>query len=542
MSDSADSSASRLPQKGTADISGRQLGDYRLLRKLGSGAMAEVYLAEQISLGRNVAFKVLKAELATDATYVERFLREARAAAALVHPNIVGVYEVGQSEGIHYIAQEYVQGQNLAELLSRSGPPELVVAVAIMRQVSAALAKAGAAGIVHRDIKPENLMLAGTGEVKVTDFGLARAAEASSQPQLTQDGMTMGSPLYMSPEQIEGKPLDPRSDIYSFGVTSYQMLSGQPPFRGDSSLNVALQHLRIEPERLENVCQDLPPGLCRIVHRMLAKDPKQRFAHGIEILRELKDLDIPGLESDWPEELEQFNTTEMASLADARAAATQQLSAVMASEQKTRRLTRQPFFWVAISIALLLGLLLGWPSAEPPLLSADIPTGIERMPSGEAQYLYAMHLGTEGGWQSVIEHFPEDEHHVRLARKQLAELYLNQDRRYEALKIFNIFENFTRQDDMGLEYRAYGLAGGYVIMVLDQEMDAAGKQFAALWPLRDRLKKFDRGMTRRVYQLARKNRRMVDKKQHAEIDGWLKRHTQSDSDAVSEEGQGGSAG
>ena len=182
MADSSDSAASPSPQRGAADLAGRTLGDYRLLRSLGRGAMAEVYLAEQLSLGRNVAFKVLKSDLATDATYVERFLREARAAAALVHPNIVQVYEVGQREGMHYIAQEYVPGQNLAERLTRSGPPELPLAVAIMRQVSAALAKAGAHGIVHRDIKPENLMLTATGEVKVADFGLARAPEAAGQP------------------------------------------------------------------------------------------------------------------------------------------------------------------------------------------------------------------------------------------------------------------------------------------------------------------------------------------------------------------------
>ena len=537
MADSSDSAASPSPQRGAADLAGRTLGDYRLLRSLGRGAMAEVYLAEQLSLGRNVAFKVLKSDLATDATYVERFLREARAAAALVHPNIVQVYEVGQREGMHYIAQEYVPGQNLAELLTRSGPPELPLAVAIMRQVSAALAKAGAHGIVHRDIKPENLMLTATGEVKVADFGLARATEAAGQPQLTQVGMTMGSPLYMSPEQIEGKRLDPRSDIYSLGVTSFEMLSGQTPFLGESTLNVAMQHLQSEPERLENLRSDLPAGLCRIVHRMLAKDPKQRFANGIEVLGELKDLNIKGLDGEWPEELEQFNTTEIVALTEARAAATQQLSAVMAGEETPRPLMRHPFFWAAIAVALLFGMLLGWPRSEPPLLAEDLPTGVERMPSAEAQYLYAMHLGTEEGWQSVIEHFPSDQYHLRLARKQLSEVYLNQDRRYEAFKIYG---DFINEGDAEPEYRAYGLAGQYVIMVLDQEMDAAGKVFAELWPLRVQLKKFDRGMTRRVFQLARKNKRAIDREKQAEIDEWLKRHTQSDQDPDSGQGEGSS--
>ena len=157
-----------------ADLSGRQFAGYRLLRRLGQGAMAEVYLAEQLSLGRQVALKVLRSNLATDATYVQRFDQEARAAAQLVHGNIVQIYEVGCVDGVHFIAQEYVQGVNLAELLARRGPPGLDRALAIMRQVAAALDKAAQQGIVHRDIKPENIMLASSGEVKVADFGLAR--------------------------------------------------------------------------------------------------------------------------------------------------------------------------------------------------------------------------------------------------------------------------------------------------------------------------------------------------------------------------------
>ena len=247
-----DPSQPAIASQPETDLSGRQISGYRLLRRLGQGAMAEVYLAEQISLGRQVAFKVLRASLATDATYVQRFDQEARAAAQLVHPNIVQIYEVGCVDGVHFIAQEYVQGVNLAEWLSRRGLPDVRRALGVMRQVAAALDRAAARGIVHRDIKPENIMLAANGEVKVADFGLARLYSQDNANNLTQIGVTMGTPLYMSPEQVEGRALDPRSDIYALGVTSYQMFAGETPFRGDTALAIAVQHLKNLPERLEN--------------------------------------------------------------------------------------------------------------------------------------------------------------------------------------------------------------------------------------------------------------------------------------------------
>ena len=174
----------------------------------------------------------------SDETILKRFEQEAKAAAGLIHPNIVQVYSFGQQDGLYYIAQEYVQGMNLRQLLNRHGPPELLVAYHIMRQVAAALTVAGEAGIVHRDIKPENILITRKGEAKVADFGLAQLAESEHRVQLTQVGMTMGTPLYMSPEQINGEAVDHRSDIYSFGVTCYRMLAGRPPFRGDTTLTL----------------------------------------------------------------------------------------------------------------------------------------------------------------------------------------------------------------------------------------------------------------------------------------------------------------
>ena len=173
-------STNQPPDAVDADLSGRQLGDFALVRRLGRGAMAEVYLAEQASLRRPVAIKVLKSQLAHDETYVRRFHHEAQAAASLVHANIVQIYEVGCKENIHYIAQEYVQGQNLRELINRRGPLDVSLVVLVMRQVALALQKAAACGLVHRDIKPENIMLTRDGEVKVADFGLARLSARPS--------------------------------------------------------------------------------------------------------------------------------------------------------------------------------------------------------------------------------------------------------------------------------------------------------------------------------------------------------------------------
>ena len=194
-------------RSGVADLSGHLLGDYRILRRLGRGAMADVYLAEQQSLGRQVAIKVLKPELASDSGYVQRFQREARAAASLIHANIVQIHEVACIDGVHLIAQEYVQGVNLQQYLARSGTLDLRLALLVIRQTAAALAKAAEQKIVHRDIKPENIMLTKAAEVKVADFGLARVLQAEGSVKLTQVGMTMGTPLYMSPEQAEGSPL-----------------------------------------------------------------------------------------------------------------------------------------------------------------------------------------------------------------------------------------------------------------------------------------------------------------------------------------------
>jgi serine/threonine-protein kinase len=270
------------------DLSGRTLDDYHILHRLGAGGMGQVYLAEQVSLKRRVALKFLKADVTADPTALARFRREAEAVARVTHANIVQVYAVGSADGLHFMALEYVEGRNLRDHVARKGPPDARLALSVMRQVAAALHRAGELGIIHRDIKPENILLTRKGEVKVADFGLSLALVGGKPAlNLTQSGVTMGTPLYMSPEQVEGKPLDPRTDIYSFGVSCYHMLSGQPPFRGQNAFEVALHHVRTEAEPLAPLRPDLPPALCAVVHKMMAKRPEDRYQSCRELLADL---------------------------------------------------------------------------------------------------------------------------------------------------------------------------------------------------------------------------------------------------------------
>ncbi len=274
-----------------ADLTGQTLGDFHVLRRLGEGGMGQVYLAEQLSLKRRVALKLLRGELANNETSRKRFEVEAKAVAKLNHANIVQVYAVGEHAGQRYMVLEYVDGRNLREYLYRKGPLEVPLALSIMRQTAAALARAAEAGVIHRDIKPENILLTRKGEVKVADFGLSRVnAEGQPALNLTQSGTTMGTPLYMSPEQVQGRPLDIRTDIYSLGVSCYHMLAGQPPFEGENAYAVALQHVQNEPLPLETLRPDLPKELCSVVARMMAKKPEERYQTPREVLKDLKSV------------------------------------------------------------------------------------------------------------------------------------------------------------------------------------------------------------------------------------------------------------
>jgi serine/threonine-protein kinase len=273
-----------------ADLSGRNLGGYRLLRRLGSGAMGDVYLAEQQSLGRQVALKVLRGDRSLHPVAVERFSQEARAAASLVHGNIVQIHEVACIDGVHFLAEEYVAGPSLKAWLQSRGPLDPLQALSVLSQVGSALAKSAQAGVVHRDIKPENLLVTPAGEVKVADFGLARVLE--DDLELTQQGMALGTPLYMSPEQAAGRPVDVRSDLYSLGATVYHLLAGQPPFTGPTSLAVALAHQREQPVPLAAFRPELPAGLGRIVEQLLAKTPEERCESPTELLQAVEAVEL----------------------------------------------------------------------------------------------------------------------------------------------------------------------------------------------------------------------------------------------------------
>ncbi|MBI3839235.1 MAG: serine/threonine protein kinase [Planctomycetia bacterium] len=470
-----------------ADLSGRQLAGYRLLRRLGQGAMADVYLAEQSSLHRQVAVKVLRSNLAVDATYVERFHQEARAAAQLVHANIVQIYEVGFAEGVHFIAQEYVQGLNLAELLARRGPPEVSKALAIMRQVAAALHKAAEQNIVHRDIKPENIMLASSGEVKVADFGLARLYnQNAAATNLTQAGITMGTPLYMSPEQVEGKPLDSTSDIYSLGVTSYQMLSGEPPFRGDTALGIAVQHLKSQPARLENARPDLPPAVCRIVHKMLAKDPSDRFATPRQLLHELRAASIELFQEDPGNEFDGWGGDDLTSTVAARRQATERLGVAMRTSAMPAVHRGTIWRWVLLAFACsLAGTTAAWGLRECPLVTPDAEVEtIERQDTAEAQYIYASMLGTEEAWKSVPKYFPDDQTYARRAMQHLARLYLQEFDYDRAMKVFG---DFAALNDVEVQFKAFGLAGEAIVLNRRKKYAQSADKLAQLWPLRDKL-------------------------------------------------------
>lgn len=278
----------------------RRLGDFDLIRLLGAGGMAEVYLAQQISLKRLVAVKILKPKAVTSSnqTLLQRFEQEARAAGGLSHSNIVQVFLIGAEEDQHYIVQEYIQGENLAERIRKRGVPDFLTGVKWMKDVTAALKAAADAEIVHRDIKPENIMLTRDDVAKVTDFGLARLNNTEEKMNLTQDGTTMGTPWYMSPEQIQGETLDHRADQYAFGITCYHMFAGQPPFPGKNSVAVAVQHLKDEPTPLQQHRRDLPKQLCAIIHRMMEKKPEDRFNDPEQITTALNELQTASLNHD----------------------------------------------------------------------------------------------------------------------------------------------------------------------------------------------------------------------------------------------------
>jgi serine/threonine-protein kinase len=258
-------------------------GRYRVIRRLGSGGMANVYLAEDEELGRRVAIKVLDEKHANDEQFIERFRREAKNAASLSHPNIVSIYDRGQAEGTYYIAMEYIEGRTLKDLILARGPLPVDQAVAYARQVLGAVRFAHRKGIVHRDIKPHNVLVDTDGRLKVTDFGIARAGTS----QMTEAGSIIGTAQYLSPEQARGASVDQRSDLYSVGIVLYEMLTGSVPFTGDTPVEIAMKHISAVPEAPSGRRPQIPHDLDLVVLRALAKDPRERFQTAEEMDAEL---------------------------------------------------------------------------------------------------------------------------------------------------------------------------------------------------------------------------------------------------------------
>ena len=248
-------------------------GRYALEALVGSGGMADVYRAKDQLLERTVAVKILHQQYENDTEFITRFQREAKAAARITHPNIVNVYDVGVAEGRHYIVMEYVPGRTLKERIKEEGPVPVPQALQIARQIAGALAQAHANNLVHCDIKPHNILVMPDGNVKVADFGIARAVTEST---MTYNDNIMGSVHYFSPEQARGTMITPKSDVYSLGVLLYEMLSGRIPFDGNTAVSIARKHLEEDPQPLHMIAPGIPPVVEALVTRMMAKDPAQR--------------------------------------------------------------------------------------------------------------------------------------------------------------------------------------------------------------------------------------------------------------------------
>jgi serine/threonine-protein kinase len=265
-------------------------GRYRVERRLGGGGMAEVFLARDTMLGRLVAVKVLRECFADDQQFVARFHREARAAAALNHPNVVAIHDRGGSAGVSYIVMEYVPGETLKELIQRTGRLSPIAARDIELELLAALQAAHERGIVHRDVTAQNVLLTADGRVKVADFGIAHFGSST----LTSTGVVMGTSRYLSPEQARGEPTDKRSDLYSAGVVLFEMLTGRLPFEGDNDLAIALRHASELAPAPSALAPDLPPALDAIVGCALRKDPGERFQAAHEFADALSALELAG--------------------------------------------------------------------------------------------------------------------------------------------------------------------------------------------------------------------------------------------------------
>ena len=267
-------------------MKGQKISDrYQIIKSIGEGGMANVYLAYDTILDRNVAVKVLRGDLATDEKFVRRFQREALSASSLSNPNIVEVYDVGEDNGEYYIVMEYVEGKHLKNLLKKRGKLTVPEVIDIVLQITNGLSVAHDSYIIHRDIKPQNILILDNGLVKITDFGIAVAMNAT---QLTQTNSVMGSVHYLPPEQASGKGATLQSDIYSIGILMYELLTGKLPFKGDNAVEIALKHLKEPMPSIRDEMPEIPQSVENIILKATAKNPKNRYADAREMHEDLK--------------------------------------------------------------------------------------------------------------------------------------------------------------------------------------------------------------------------------------------------------------
>jgi serine/threonine-protein kinase len=478
---SPESTTAPAAEEAPPDLTGKTLGDFRVLRLLGQGGMGHVYLAEQISLKRQVALKLLKHELAANPTSLQRFKQEAHSVARATHANIVQIYAVGEADGVHYMALEFVEGKNLREYLEKKGTPEVPMGVRIMSQVSAALQRASELGIVHRDIKPENILLTRKGEVKVADFGLSRAftEEPGQAPSLTQSRVTMGTPLYMSPEQVEGKrTIDHRSDIYSFGVTCYHMFAGHPPFRGESPFDVAVQHVQKEPEPLHEIRPDLPADLCTIIHKMMAKQPEARYQTARELSRDVNRLrDLLAI----------AGTTALAPTLGV-SGSSEAVDAVTPPHLTAPIRGHRVALIALVPLALVAGLGVGWlrhqSTPEPNSGGSAQPQEHEEPVSAKVSALEREKELVKFFQTYAKSGQPGDEPAAVRIAVDLGLFYLNQKRFDDADKFFK--DLMTIETKVPLPYRSLSRVGQAIVLAFKGEHQESNKLFLTTFPDSDK--------------------------------------------------------
>ncbi|ODU20943.1 MAG: hypothetical protein ABS87_08260, partial [Sphingomonas sp. SCN 67-18] len=446
--------SSEQPVPVQVDLTGKTLGEFQVERLLGRGGMGDVYLANQTGLNRHVAIKVLRADFLSKPAYLSRFEIEATAIAKLNHPNIVHVYTLGSIDNIRFIAMEYVQGTNLKEYVIRKGALDLPLSISIMRQTAQAIAAAAEVGLIHRDIKPENVLLTKKGRVKVADFGLCRDQEAEPV-HLTQPGITMGTPSYMSPEQAQGHELDHRSDLYSMGVTFYYMLAGVPPFKGDTPLALAIKHVKEAPPNLRVHRPDIPVELDNLVMKLMAKNPNDRFQTANDLLLELSKVkdrlqigtaqhSLYGDGQSGATSLVASGETFQAIPTTVPAGATARTSAISELGRWLPSLFASLFsskMTIPIALAaILIGGGLGWMARSPDLLKAGVVEtrqtpglwmapdlkSIARLPTVEQQYRRAQLLSSAdqqlSAWLAVPAYYPTERGWATKSYIQIAHL------------------------------------------------------------------------------------------------------------------------